>query len=155
MNIRNVNNYPIRDISKRELTILEQATQVLPGLDILPVMREAMVTTTWPVVDDEEWVIIRKSEIPLGAWIGLDRHIPKGSPSQLVEDENGGPALVVERSILDMILEFLSAIISKALGMLGGEKSGPPRAGKPAQGGSSKPRPGRDALLIEHDGPGF
>lgn len=151
MNIRNVNNYPIRDINKRELTILDQATQVLPGLDILPVMREALMTTTWPVVDDEEWVIIRKSQIPLGAWIGLDRHIPKGSPSQLVDDENGGPALVVERSILDMILDFLSSIIKKALGLVAGQQTQAAAPKADARQGAGR----GSRLLIEHDGPGF
>jgi len=144
---------PIRPATKRELAILEQAVQAYPADLIVPEIRDAM-QQRYPVVDDDELIILRKSQMPLGAWIGLCKHIPRGSLAQLAEDEEG-PALVVERSILDMILDALSALIKAALGMLGGEKSGPPRAGKPAQGGSSKPRPGRDALLIEHDGPGF
>lgn len=143
---------PIRPANKRELAILEQAVQAYPADLIVPEIRDAM-QQTYPVVDNDELIILRKSQIPLGAWIGLCKHIPRGSIAQLAEDDEG-PALVVERSILDMILDALNALIHAALGMLTGEKGGPPRAGKPTQGGS-KPRPGRDTLLIEHDGPGF
>lgn len=145
--------WPIRDITKRELAVLEQASQAFPGTEIVPKIGAAMLQR-YPVVDDDELIVIRKSQLPLGAWIGLCQHIPRGTPAQLVEDEEG-PALVVERSILDMILDALSALIKAVLGMLTGEKNGPPRAGKPTTKQGGNPRPGREPVLIEHDGPGF
>lgn len=144
---------PIRPATKREMAILEQAAQAYPADLIIPEIRDAM-QQTYPVVDDDELIILRKSQMPLGAWIGLCRHIPRGSPAQLAEDEEG-PALVVERSILDMILDALSALIKAALGMLAGEKPGPSKAGNPSSKQGSKPSPGREPLLIEQDGPGF
>jgi hypothetical protein len=142
---------PIRAATKRELAILEQAVQAYPADLIIPEIRDAM-QQRYPVVDDDELIILRKSQIPLGAWIGLCRHIPRGSIAQLAEDDEG-PALVVERSILDMILDALSALIKAVLGMLTGEKNGP-KAGKPTTNQGGRPNPGR-SLLIEHDGPGF
>ncbi len=145
---------PLREANRRELAALDQAATALPGDKILPEIREAMMQR-YPVVDDDELVIIRKSQVPLGAWVGLCQHIPRGTPAQLVEDEEG-PALVVERSILDMILDALGAVIQAILGMLSGERSGPPRAGNPRQSSGGKPSPGRRSpLLIEHDGPDF
>lgn len=142
-------HWPVRAATKRELAVLEQASQAFPGTLIVPEIGAAMLQR-YPVVDDDELIILRKSQMPLGAWIGLCQHIPRGTPAQLVEDEEG-PALVVERSILDMILDALSALIKAVLGMLTAEKNGPPRAGKPVQGGNSKHRPGREPVLIEHD----
>ena len=142
--------WPIRAANRRELAVLEQAAQALPGELIIPEIGGALMQR-YPVVDDDELIVLRKSQLPLGAWIGLCQHIPRGTPAQLVEDEEG-PALVVERSILDMILDALSALIQRALGMLSGEKSGPPAAG--GQGSGGKPQ-GRSRMLIEHDGPGF
>lgn len=155
LELRYHHQLPIRDASRRELAILEQAAQALPGDLILPEIRAAMMQR-YPIVDDEELVVLRKSELPLGAWIGLCKHVPRGSPSQLLEDDEG-PVLVVERSILDMILDALSALIQRILGMLASEKSGPPMDGKPnrGSGGDGKPQPRRSQILIEHDGPGF
>lgn len=145
---------PIRAATKRELAVLEQASHAFPGELVIPEIRDAM-QQRYPVVDDDELIILRKSQLPLGVWIGLRDHIPQGSISQLAEGDEG-PALVVERSILDMILDALNVLIQRVLGMLTSEKNGPPRAGKPtAQGGYSKPRPGRESLLIEHEGPEF
>lgn len=144
--------WPIRPATKRELAVIEQASQALPGELIIPEIKGALMQR-YPVVDDDELIVLRKSQLPLGAWIGFCEHIPRGTPAQLVEDEEG-PALVVERSILDMILDALSALIQRVLGMLAGEKSGPPAARRPNQGSGGKPQ-GRSRMLIEHDGPGF
>lgn len=149
----NHRHWPIRAAKPAELAVFRQAAEAYPGDELLPHIREALFQR-YPCVDDDELLVIRKSQLPLAAWHGLCEYIPRGTPAQLAQDEEG-PALVVERSILDMIAEFLMQLISQILAALGLGGGGVP-GGRKAGATAVKPQPGRSRhLLIEHDGPGF
>lgn len=149
----NHRHWPIRAAKPSELAVFRQAAEAYPGDELLPHIREALFQR-YPCVDDDELLVIRKSQLPLAAWHGLCEYIPRGSAAQLTEDDEG-PALVVERSILEMIVGFLMQLISQILAALGLGGGGVP-GGKKAGATAVKPQPGRSRhLLIEHDGPGF
>lgn len=150
----NHRHWPIRAAKPAELAVFKQAAEAYPGAELLPHIREAMFQR-YPVVDDDELIVIRKSQLPPAAWHGICEYVPHGTPLQLAQDDQE-QLMVIERSILEMIAAALMQLISlilAALGLGGGE--GVP-GGKKAGATAVKPQPGRSRhLLIEHDGPGF
>lgn len=144
-------HWPIRDVKTSELAVFKQAAEAYPGAELLPHIRESLFQR-YPCVDDDELIVIRKSQLPLAAWQGLCDYVPRGSAAQLVQDEEG-PALVVERSILEMITTALAELIRQIVALLAGD-SRKPGIGKPVGGSQGQPEPKRGRhLLIEHDGP--
>ena len=58
---------PIRDVKTSELAVFKPAAEAYPGAELLPHIREAMCQR-YPVVDDDELIVIRKSQLPPAAW---------------------------------------------------------------------------------------
>lgn len=150
----NHRHWPIRAAKPSELAVFQQAAEAYPGGELLPHIRGAMFQR-YPCVDDDELLVIRKSQLPLAAWHGLCEYIPRGTPAQLAQDEEG-PVLVVERSILEMITAALAELIRQIIALITGDAR-KPGGGKAIAGsqGQGQPEPKRGRLLIEHDGPGF